>query len=150
MSGDETDGAALEPRGAASERILAAFDFAAGAAEQDARHQEQLTSIVDALLEVMDAFDRVFAAVCDAAVPGKTGAAIARRIAALLDSLGVSSTTTVGSPVDLHMDTIVDVRDSAETDGVVLEVVTRGYEWDGRLHRRARVVVARNPRGEAR
>lgn len=150
MTDDEIDGAAVEPLGAGSDRILAAFDFAAGAAEQEARHHQELASIVDALLEVMDAFDRVLTAVGDSAVPAKTSDAIARRIATLLESLGVTSTTTAGSPVDLHRDTIVEVRDSAEADGVVLHVVTRGYEWDGRLHRRARVVVARNPRGEAR
>jgi molecular chaperone GrpE (heat shock protein) len=150
MTDDPIDGAAAEPLRTGSDRILAAFDFAAGAAEQDARHHRQLTSVVDALLEVMDTFDRVLAAVGDGAVPVETSAAIARRIETLLESLGVSSTTTVGAPVDLQTDEIIEVQDSVEPDGVVVEVVTRGYEWDGRLHRRARVVVARNPRGEAR
>jgi molecular chaperone GrpE (heat shock protein) len=143
MNTDEVGEGMADRFGADPERILAAFDFDASTA----RHHEQLSSLLNGVIEVLDSLDRALAGAASDAVSASTCRLIMRQVEALLERTGVESPTRVGEPVDLSRDEILETQPSEHADGVVLEVVARSFVWDGRLLRHARVVVANNEEG---
>lgn len=147
MSTDESGEGIADRLGTRAERILAGLDFNAAIEARDAHHHEHLSSLLDGLIEVLDALDRALAGATSDAVPASSCRLIVRQVEALLERTGVQSPTCVGEPVDLSRDEIIETQPSEHADGIVLEVVARSYVWDGRLLRQARVVVANNEEG---
>ena len=125
-------------------RILDAFDFAGELAAHDARHRDELRSLLLAVLDVVDSFDRLLGDGVDPAgpVPASTCRLIARQLERALEGTGVSEVAALGQEVDLQRHHVVDLT-SRPSSGreVVVEVVQRGFEWNGTLLRPAQVVA---------
>ena len=105
------------------------------------------------MLEVMDSFDRFVAGVQDVKEPTgeqaiswlHTVRLIARQMERTLSQSDLTPIACVGQVDDPQQHEIVEVKDVDEgEDDVILEVVSRGYAWQGQLLRRPQVVVARN------
>lgn len=138
-----------------SAKLLEAFDFAAEAAANAEEQQEQSVRLFRSLLEVMDSFDRLLAAtnVPSGADPAETTAGpntvrlIAKQLERALQQAGVTPIACLGEVVDPERHEITEVRETdASQDDVIIEVLNRGYEWEGRLLRRPQVIVARGPK----
>jgi hypothetical protein len=66
------------------------------------------------------------------------------RLAEALENFGVREIECLGSPFDVRrMDAIAIDESGRAADGVVVEVLRRGYEWDEAVYRPAQVRVAR-------
>lgn len=139
---------------AATNRLLAGFDFAGAAAAAEEAHRAETERLLRGFLEVVDSLDAFVALDGDvAAARAKTIQRIHAQALRVLESAGVSSFPAAGKPVDLTSSEVVEVRaDPAVPEDTVIEEVVRGYLWRGRLLRRARVVIARedNGKGEQR
>lgn len=111
---------------------------------QDEHHRE-ISTLLLSLLEVMDSFDRVLAeAPLTDDTRGVTGTCqlIARQLGTVLERAKVRPIQCVGRALDLDAHEVVGVRAIVpEQASVVVEVVRRGYEWDGQLLRAAQVIV---------
>jgi molecular chaperone GrpE (heat shock protein) len=105
--------------------------------------REEQAALLRSLLDVMDSFDRLLAGGGDA-VPAKTVRLLARQLARCLEGAGVEPLRCLGAAVDPESHEIAETRptaDGAEPDTIV-EVVSEGYLWNGRMLRRPRVTVA--------
>ena len=72
------------------------------------------------------------------------------RLEEVLDGLGIEEVGRAGERFDPRLMSAVDVEEAPGVpDGTVLEVLRRGYCWNGRLFRPAEVKVARNRPGPA-
>ena len=68
------------------------------------------------------------------------------RLDDVLGQFDVREISCLGQPFDPRSMHVVDVEETAEADeGTVVEVYRVGYEWQGAVHRPARVKVARSP-----
>lgn len=144
---------AADPFAQQSAKLLQAFDFATEMAAKEQEHQAQVQTLLLSMLEVMDSFDRFVAGMQDVKEPtGEQAVAwlhtvrlIARQMERALSQSGLTPMACVGQMVDPQRHEIVEVKDVAEgEDDLILEVVSRGYEWQGQLLRRPQVIVARN------
>jgi molecular chaperone GrpE (heat shock protein) len=132
---------ARDPFAEQSAKLLAALDFSAEAAAQEARHRQELTAIFHSLLEVMDAFDRLRDDEGD--VPRRTVELLARQLARCLETAGVVALPCLGEAADPHVHEIAGVRQAEEAErDTIVEVVSGGYLWNGEPLRRPRVIVA--------
>ncbi len=137
-----------------SRRWLGALDFADELAAREKAHQEHLAGYLETLLDVVDGFDRLLAGVDSpgdrpADVPVKNVRTLARQLIGCLERQGVSPVPCLGEPVDPEIHEIVEVREVGNVEGdVVVEVIRQGYEWNGQIFRRPRVVVAGHPKEE--
>lgn len=108
-------------------------------------HRREVSTLLLSLLEVMDSFDRMLAEAQQSEdTPGasRTCQLIARQLGSVLERAKVRPMQCVGRAVDLDANEVVGVRATVpEQANVVLEVVRRGYEWDGQLLRAAQVIV---------
>jgi len=68
------------------------------------------------------------------------------RLDDVLAQFDVREISCLGQPFDPRSMHVVDVEETTEADeGTVVEVYRVGYEWQGAVHRPARVKVARSP-----
>lgn len=144
---------AVDPFAGQSAKFLQAFDFAAEMASKEQEYRTQTQTMLLSLLDVMDSFDRFFAGMHDLKEPTgeqavtwlNTVRLIARQVERVLSQNGVVPTACIGQVVDPQRHEIVEVRDTDENeDDAIIDVVSRGYEWDGQLLRRPQVIVARH------
>jgi len=131
-----------------SATLLKALDFTAESAAQKEQHQQELRRLFHSLLEVLDSFDRLLADTGPSAapaVPRSSVELVARQLERALGQAGVSPIACLDEVVDPRRHEIVEVKETNDAgDDLILEVLTRGYEWNGQPLRRPRVVVARN------
>ena len=136
----------------APEKLLHALGFAEELASRQQAYEESFCSLLLALLEVMDSFDRFEAAapstppatVEQAAQWRRTIQLIARQLQSALRGAGAEPIACVGQPADPQRHEIVETRSSGDhTEGVILEVMVRGYTFQGRILRSPRVIIAR-------
>lgn len=136
-----------------SAKLLEALDFAAETAAREDEYRDRFVAFVRSLLDVVDSVDRAVAGSAGASegsVPLKTVQLIARQLEAALARAGVTPTACLGEPVDPARHEVTAVRDTLDTaEETIVEVVTRGYEWNGLVVRRPRVIVAHHPKEEA-
>ena len=136
-----------DPLSATPEKLLAAFDFAAVMAEQEQAHEAQMRTLLLALLDVLDSFDRFLAPFeGQAAAAGdwpQTSRLIRKQLQAVLQQAGVEPLACLAQLADPQWHEIVAVRPVATgAADLIVEEVRRGYTWRGRLLRRPQVVVA--------
>lgn len=71
---------------------------------------------------------------------------IHRHLMNVLEREGLNQIPTVGERLDLNRHEVVDVRETFDVShDIIVEEVDPGYEWNGRVLRDARVIVARRP-----
>ncbi len=140
-----------DPFAEQSARLLAALDFGEEAAARERQHRRELAAILGSLLAVMDSFDRLLVSPVggspesrgELAVPARSVELVARQLARCLEGVGVVPLDCLGAVADPEVHEIAGVRhgSGAGRDAVV-EVLERGYLWNGTLLRRPRVIVA--------
>jgi molecular chaperone GrpE len=98
------------------------------------------------LLAVQDSFDRAFQSEALKAEPQvyQGMRSIQRQIHQLLEQRGVLTFESVGQPFDPSMHEAVDTEPSRKhPDATVSREVEKGYLWEGKVLRAAKVVVAK-------
>ena len=139
---------AEDPLADQSAKLLRALDFAAEAAALQEEHEERFRSLIESLFAVVDSFDRLLA---DAGGGEEAWQGTVKRIAGQLEralaQAGVTEIRCRGDVADPRRHQIVDVKpmDGVDDDTIV-DVLSRGWEWNGKPVRLPRVVVARNPK----
>lgn len=129
------------------QKILDMLDYSTELSEQRTEHHREMSELLLSLLEVMDSFDRLLG---EDPAPAEHGVArtcrlIARQLGAVLENAGVRAVRPVGAPVDPRVHEVVGVQPAAPSqDGIVVEVIRRGYEWHGRPLRPAQVIIGRS------
>ncbi|MGH3757671.1 nucleotide exchange factor GrpE [Actinophytocola sp.] len=118
--------------------------------------RNELDSLLDSLILVLDAFERLRRHTENGSVPGDPAALLETfgRIGAQLESViadaGLLGFGAPGDVVDLDRYQIIDaVRAGGVREDTVVEVVRRGYERDGRVLRPAEVIVAERDEEQA-
>src|SRR5262245_21274316 len=127
-------------------RALADFDNYRKRVERDrgAAAQAGKRPIILAILDVMDDFDRALGHAghsADSIVEGVR--AIRKRLAAVLQSHGITPIESVGQPFDPALHEAIGTVEGEGESGTVVDEVGRGYLWNGDLLRPARVRVAK-------
>ncbi|HZO87823.1 MAG TPA: nucleotide exchange factor GrpE [Chthonomonadaceae bacterium] len=111
--------------------------------ELDRLREQDREAILRDLLPVVDNLERALAA-------GESGnlragiEAVYRQLLAVLQRNGVQPIDDVGQPFDPAWQEVVATAQADAADGIVVEVVERGYRLGDRLLRPARVVVSRH------
>jgi molecular chaperone GrpE (heat shock protein) len=136
------------------QKMLDVLDYSAELSEQRAElseqrneHRRQMSALLLSLLEVMDSFDRLLAEQPDTEGHGMVGTCqlIARQLNSVLEQAGVAAMHCVGAMVDPRVHHVVDTRPTAaHQHNIVVQVVRRGYEWQGELLRSAQVIIGRS------
>jgi molecular chaperone GrpE len=130
-----------------ADRLLKRFDFASELADIERRYESRMRAVLLSFVEVMDSFDRFLAGggARDTA-PGpasSTVGLIAKQLDRALQEAGVARMACSGKVVEPGRHEVDGTQKvpHAEPDTIVEEIV-KGYEWDGRVLRKARVIVA--------
>lgn len=133
--------------------LLRAIDAAGALADKEQAHQRELSDLFVSLTDVLDSFDRLLAARADSTSAEaclRTCRLIARQLELAGSRAGMSTFGAPGDDVDSGRHAVIEVRAQAGTaDGVVVEVLRRGCEWNGRVLRPAEVIVVHNQEGKA-
>jgi len=140
---------------AATDRLLAGFDFARAAAVAEDAHRAEVERLLRGFLDVVDSLDALLAwsgslEESEAATTRvRTIERIRDQALRVLESGGVTPIVSTGSPVDLTCSEVVEVRGTPGVpEDTVVEEVVRGYRWRDRLLRRARVAISREEHGQ--
>jgi molecular chaperone GrpE len=116
--------------------------------EKEQERHRGVEALIEALLPVLDGFDRALAAHGDAAYEEhrKGFELIDRQFHDILAKRGLVKIEAIGKEFDPNMHHAVDRVESADhADGVVLGVLQEGYLFHGRVLRPAMVRVAVHP-----
>lgn len=128
-------------------RVLADFDNYRRRVRQEHADAEQAgkRGLLLALLDVMDDFDRALHYVGEAPDPIADGLRlIHQRLDGVLQANGVTPFESQGEPFDPAVHEALSVVESDRHEsGTVYEENRRGYFWNGKLLRPARVIVVR-------
>jgi len=121
--------------------------------QRDLVHQKR--AIVLSLLEAVDAFHRVLAAVVEAGEGGREPpfarnfTNVFRILMARLREMGVAPLdTSPGQEVDPRYHRVVEVLPGTGDTDVVVQVLKPGYIMDGEVLREAEIVALRKRKGE--
>lgn len=98
------------------------------------------------LLDVMDSFDQASHLTAEEAEASQGLQAIHRQLLNLLESHGVKPFHSLGEKFDPQLHEAVDTVEAEEVGvepGTIVQEYQKGYRWDGRVLRPARVQVAR-------
>lgn len=124
--------------------LLRALDFADELAAREAEHRRELEALLYRLIEVLDACERLLAG--RGAPRGgwrRSLRLLGRQLEATLTQADVVPIDCRGRQADPEEHEIVASRPGAEAaDDVILDVLTRGYRWRGRVLRRPQVIIA--------
>jgi molecular chaperone GrpE (heat shock protein) len=144
---------AEDPLKEQSAKLLAALDFASQAAALEEEHEQRLLGLLRSLFEVVDSFDRLLTGGGGTEAGAGEGAwrgtvqRIAGQLERALEQAGVTEIRCLGTVADPGHHEIVEVQPmDGVDDDTILEVLSRGWEWNGRPVRRPRVLVARSPK----
>ncbi len=106
-----------------------------------------IRDVVQQILPVLDNLERAVAALSqqDPALAGGVDM-VRAQLAHVLGAHGLVEVDAVGQPFDPNVhDAIASVPSAAHAEGVVVDVVEKGYRTDQELIRAAKVVVATRP-----
>ncbi|HYF96014.1 MAG TPA: nucleotide exchange factor GrpE [Symbiobacteriaceae bacterium] len=132
-------------------RRLAEAEFALN--EADEQRRKDYAKNLLSLLDVMDAFERVFRSIQakeDQVTPQMRKwignfRTVSRMLRDLLTEQGVVRLENLADGFDPHWHRAVESRvDPAQPEGAILEEVRPGYVWRGAVLRKAEVVVVRH------
>ncbi len=115
--------------------------------------KEELTRFFKSALIVLDSFDRV-TQMAESLAPSeelhnwlKSVAAIQSRMITLFERYGLRAMDPVGKQIDLDRHEVIEVlHTDSVPDETILEVRQKGYTFNDKILRDARVVVAKNGR----
>lgn len=149
------EAARAEAEGWRDKSMRAQAEFENARKRLEARHADALLRagerIIEALLPVIDDFDRAIEHVGDENAEAAEGlAAVRRKLVDVLAREGCSAIEPMGEPFDPERHNAVQMREAPElADHTVCEVFQKGYEMHGRVLRPAMVVVSTGgPAGE--
>jgi molecular chaperone GrpE len=130
-------------------RTLADFDNYRKrvAKEGDAAAKTGIRDLLMEILRVQDSFDRAFQSEALKADPQvyQGVRSIQRQVHQLLEKQGVMSFESAGQAFDPSLHEAVGAQQSQRfADGTILREVQKGYVWEGKILRPAKVVVAGN------
>lgn len=137
-------------------RQVAEARFAASQGERG--HNEATRKLLLEMIEVLDAFDRVFANVrhkpAEMTRQMKIWVGNFRTVRRLVERMlgggGVSTIQNVDGEFDPHWHQIAEtVEDPSKPTGTIVEETRRGYVWGKQILRKTEVVVVRNPDDDA-
>jgi molecular chaperone GrpE len=134
-----------EPPAAEQMQILSErFDLAWRLRELESEHVRELRRILLSFIEVVDSFDRLLAGDQLGEHPD-TVRLIARQLEKALANSGVTSRPSLGQEADPARHEIVAAQPASQQADVIIAELERGWEWDGEMLRRAKVIVAAAP-----
>ena len=130
--------------------LLEHFDFAAQIAAKEEEFRGELRGILLSFVEVMDSFDRSFAAAQNQQATEKidmpaeeTVRLIRRQLESALQSAGVSPISSQGQRVQPGQHEIVGTREGDDImEDLIVEELFRGYMWGDEVLRKPKVIVA--------
>lgn len=123
------------------------------AAESAGRHDAETSALLLSVIEVLDAFERVFAniEVRQPEVSRQMGIwignfrTVSRMLGNTLSAYGVIATDSLDQVFDPHWHQIGEtLADAARPEGTIVRELKRGYVWHGRVLRKAEVTVVRD------
>jgi molecular chaperone GrpE (heat shock protein) len=132
-----------------TDKMLAAMDFAEVTAAQKEKHQKATAGLLYDFLSIVDSL-QALETHCEELmanghehVPLRSVRAVLRQTLGVLKEAGVTPINAEGQLLDLDKHEVVAVlTDTSVQEDTVLEETERGYSWNKRLLRRAKVVVA--------
>ena len=139
------------------DKMLEGFDFAGELSERENTHRNQQRELLLSFLEIADSFDRLFAhadadADCRPEPPDPwrpTVRRIARQLEICLGKAGAVPIPCLGQFADPEIHEILEVTEAGgQEEGMIVEVIRRGYQWNGAVLRRPQVAVAGKPKGD--
>lgn len=123
------------------QKMLQAADFSQSLAEREQTHRGEMRRILLDFLEVLDALERLIA-LGDASKKGSL-VTLRRQMVGAFERAGIRFFDSVGQPFDPHRHMAIETRvDADQAQGIIVEEIRRGCEWDGGVLRSAQVVVA--------
>ena len=140
--------AALHEKEALCAKTLAEFDNyrKRTAKEGNAEAKVVIRELLLELVAVQDSFDRAFQSEALKAEPQvyQGMRSIQRQIHQLLEQRGVLTFDSVGRPFDPSLHEAIDTEPSHKyPDATVIREIEKGYLWEGKVLRAAKVVVAK-------
>lgn len=122
-------------------------------AEHGRRHNDETRKLLLSLVQVLDAFARVFAAVeqkQDQVSPQMkiwlgNFRSVRKLVEKVVDEQGVAKIDNVASGFDPAWHTVAEVvADPSREDGAIVREVQPGYTWRGEVLRKTEVITVRN------
>ena len=140
---------ALHEKEALCAKTLAEFENYRKRTAKDgtAKAKDLIRELLLDLLAVQDSFDRAFQSVAMKAEPQvyQGMRSIQRQIHQLLEQRGVLTFESVGQPFNPSLHEAVDTEASHKyPEATVSREIEKGYLWEGKVLRAAKVVVARS------
>lgn len=140
---------AKDELGAGTDQIFAAMDFISMKAALEEKYRKQTTELLLGILGIVDALQALerhckeLTNLGHEEVPSRSVRVTIRQALQVLSHAGVVPMNPVGHRLDLdrHEVSTVVADSSAEAD-TVLEEFLSGYLWNGKLLRRAKVVIS--------
>jgi molecular chaperone GrpE len=135
-----------------ADKLLGRFDFALEIAAKDDAHRAQMRALLLSFIEVLDSFDRFFAGITETEeAAGETALnwlstfrLIGRQLETNLSNAGVKPIPCMGETAEPGKHEIIGVMDAPGTEKeIIVKEASRGYEWDGEIIRKPRVIVAK-------
>lgn len=133
----------LGPDGPAATRdLLRALDLAAALEAQQAGHRERFEPLLLAVVDALDALDRLSGGMSTVDDARNSLRGVARVLESALHQAGAKVTGRVGDPVDPGTDRVIEVRQVAGADAeTIVAVVRRGCVYGDRVLRTAQVAI---------
>lgn len=148
----EDDAAALKDRWLRAEAELQNYRRRAAREREEARRGAE-ESVMLELIAALDDLDRALGTARDAGAPGSWAEGVrlvAGRLGDFLARQGVTPEDPLGRPFDPRFhEAVLEMESAGTPPGHVAQVVLRGWRRGERALRAARVVVAREPGGDA-
>lgn len=131
-------------------KVLAAMDFAAKNELREKRHRGEMETVLHAMIEAIDTLreleqqlDELRAAGASCA-PIKSVGVLRKKMLQQLGNANVLPMNAAGSHLDLaRHEVVATVQDDGMEENTVLEERRPGYLWNGRLLRRAEVIISK-------
>lgn len=107
------------------------------------------------ILPILDGFDNIFRHANTSNIEQdetlsnwmKTLETLYRRLISALEKEGLVAIESVGSPLDLSIHEVVDIREDPSTkENIVVEELVKGYKYGRRVLRDAKVIVSKKPK----
>lgn len=125
--------------------------------EQEKQHTKKYKRLLLAIIEVIDAFDRIFDSIqkkqdhIDIGTKKWIGnfRTVRRLLNKVLDEEGIVNIETLDQVFDPRRHTVAEViNDPSKNDGTIVKEVLKGYMWHNRMLRKSEVIVAQNREDE--
>ncbi|MCI4646170.1 MAG: nucleotide exchange factor GrpE [Hyphomonadaceae bacterium] len=133
--------------------MLGGMDAAERANTQQQAHEKEMTGLIGDVLLVLDEIDALKVhsqKLVDNGheiVPARSVATLQKKLLLILKERGVEPIPALGEMLDLDLHYVVEAREAAAPPEQILVESRRGYTRNGRVFRKAEVVVAKEAGG---